>query len=281
MGGRSDHGGARRISFIDHPSFYESDARREILEVRVPVAQSSSGAATGSTPFFSVVRSVGTFANEEQLQLFRLMNLLKSMACTKAVNLDARRPNRRILTEVNALLARAGQVRDRLAEANLRLVVSISRRLACRCYPFEEVLGDANLLLLRAIDRFDYSRGFRFVTYATQVIRRELVRQLLKRQHQLRIQEPVQAEWLRHEMDRRHTSEARLALRFKQDSLMSAIKRVLPERERKILTLRFGLEDPHVTLTRDAIGALLGISSERVRQLEKQAINRLRREECD
>jgi RNA polymerase primary sigma factor len=232
-------------------------------------------AAHSKSAYFATVCSISPFENEQQVALFRRMNLLKSLAHANATQLNLRRPNPRALEKIEAWLNEAQFVRGRLVEANLRIVVSISRRLARPYYPFEEILGDANLLLLRAIDNFDYSRGFRFSTYATHVIRREVIRRSVKRQKQSNRLTLVLDERLREQPDRRASDPAHLPLGKNWPVLASLIKQVLDEREQKIIALRFGLEPPHQPQTRIAIGRTLGISAERARQLEVQAIQRL------
>ncbi|MBS0266477.1 MAG: sigma-70 family RNA polymerase sigma factor [Planctomycetes bacterium] len=275
---RSARSVAPQISFIDHPSFYDSNTVQTILDSQLPPIAIGSSAARSASGYFATVCSIAPFQNDRQIELFQRMNLLKCLAYEKSRLLSPRLATRRELEEVEELLEQARYVRDRLAEANLRIVVSIARRLTSHHYPFEELLGDANLLLLRAIDKFDFSRGFRFITYATHVIRRELLRRSYRRLQQWSRLSLAKDTFLRDQPDQRTDGSTQLIASMRSSALATAIKQVLNEREQQVLIWRFGLEPPHEPHTRIAIGRRLGICAERVRQLEAQAIERLRRE---
>ena len=84
-------------------------------------------------------------------------------------------------------LARGREARRRLIEANLRLVVSIARRYMNRGIPLGDLIQDGNIGLLRAVEKFDYHRGFKFSTYATWWIRQAISRSLADHARTIRI----------------------------------------------------------------------------------------------
>ncbi|RLS54657.1 MAG: hypothetical protein DWH91_11265, partial [Planctomycetota bacterium] len=163
----------QEISFIDHPTFRRS-ALEDLATCEFPIHAEETFSAddrrlpTHLTPLFR--KPLLTRAGESHL--FRLMNYCRYRANTLRSQLDPQKPKRRLVEEIEALLARAEDSRRTITESNLRLVASIARNLVTRTLDFEELLSEGNLVLLGAIDKFDFSRGFRFSTYATHAVQR-------------------------------------------------------------------------------------------------------------
>ena len=115
-----------------------------------------------------------TFEGEQFL--FKRLNFLRFRANALQVTLPPRKPPRKTLKEIQRLLNEAEETRSQIVHANLRLVTSIARRIAPTPDDFDEFVAEANTILVNAIDKFDFSRGYRFSTYATHAIQRHLYR---------------------------------------------------------------------------------------------------------
>jgi RNA polymerase primary sigma factor len=226
------------------------------------------------------------------------------------------------------------RARGRLAEANLRLVVSIARRYMHRGMALGDLIQEGNLGLLRAVERFDHRRGFKFSTYAIWWIRQAITRALMDHARTIRIpvhmvesinrmirmtnrlhqdlgrepnpeevaealdlspervremigmlpqplsidtpigdeQETQLADLLADETAEQPEDAAdRLGLRHALGAALAA----LSERERRALELRYGL-DGHSARSLAEVGEALGVSRERARQLEANALRKLR-----
>ena len=111
---------------------------------------------------------------DEERELFRRMNYLKFRAAQLREEIDVDRPRSQLLEEAEQCLTEAAAVRAHIVQSNARLVVAIVKKFVSPQHSFDELLSDGMLTLLNAAEKFDYDRGFRFSTYATRAIRRNL-----------------------------------------------------------------------------------------------------------
>jgi len=223
--------------------------------------------------------------------------------------------------------------KEALVRANLRLVVSVAKRYRGRGMPFLDLIQEGNLGLIRAADKFDYSRGFKFSTYATWWIRQAITRAIADQARTIRI--PVhmveminRVVWaqrnLLQDLQREPTIEeiaaetdltpgrvrdtmrvnlatvsleaplgeddftlsdvlqddtaigpADAATRAMLNEAVAAALQDLPERDRRVLRLRFGLDDGEVH-TLEELGREFGLTRERIRQIESKMLALLR-----
>ncbi|TMD47938.1 MAG: RNA polymerase sigma factor RpoD/SigA [Chloroflexi bacterium] len=155
--------------------------------------------------------------------------------------------------------------RHQLIEANLRLVIAIARQYSHTGVPLLDLIQEGNLGLMRAAEKFDAQRGCRFGTYATWWIR-----QAVNRAHS------SLADTL--EDSAASTLDEITAQRVLSEQAHEQVHRalaLLPPRERLVITLRYGISDGR-SRTLLEVGKELGVTRERVRQLEAAAFKRMR-----
>jgi RNA polymerase primary sigma factor len=149
---------------------------------------------------------VPLLATEEELDLARRIE--KGRFSKKELYQQAGRTNSKRRTELDELIQDGIQAREHLIKANTRLVVSIAKKYIGRGVPFLDLIQEGNLGLMKAVEKYDYHRGFRFSTYATWWIRQTITRAIADQGRTIRV--PVhmidrirQLYKLTHEMEQR------------------------------------------------------------------------------
>lgn len=218
---------------------------------------------------------------EEEHDVFRKMNFLRFRAnqLRSELSLDASvSPDDLDWTvrRIEALLKAADWYRDRMVKSNMRLVISIVKKFVNIQNGFDDLLSDGIIALLRAVDKFDVGLGFRFSTYATQVVRRNTYRRVMEKQKERqRITLSVHDSGVDISDEHRTSgmSEAKWeALRGRLTLMLDKLDR----REKLIIRARFSLGGHRRVQTLQKLADRLGVSKERVRQLEKRALDKLR-----
>ncbi len=180
------------------------------------------------------------------------------------------------LERAEGLLRAANWHRDNIVQANLRLVISIVKKFANTQCSFDDLLSDGIIALMRAVEKFDYDRGFRFSTYATQVVRRNCYRMVMERQEErLKVTNSVYEPGLdvADDIHCPSMSEGRWSTMRQH---LGALLDQLDRREKFIIRARFSLGGHRRVQTLQSLADALGVSKERVRQLEKRAMDKLR-----
>ncbi len=214
----------------------------------------------------------------EEKSLFCRMNFLRYQANRLRIKLRRKRVAISEEQVLEGLLSEACEIRNRIVHANVRLVVSIARQVANSKNSMDDLVSEGVTCMMKAVDKFDFDRGFRFSTYATRSIRRELWR-FIQKNHKLR------GRWITSLDDQVMGEESpatpesipfdELSSGHVPDDLKAHLTR-LDARERFIIDARFGFTNLGKKPTFQTLGKLLGVSKERARQLEQRAMTKLR-----
>lgn len=267
--------------FIPNETFKKRSSYEEILS---PKALQNSSQVSPSTwkqirempAHLARMCETSLLKPEEEKALFRRMNFAKFRAeqLRRKMNPDA--PIAEVVEEVSGLLRQADADRDRIVRANLRLVVSIAKKFADTRNTFDDLLSEGITSLLRAVEKFDFDRGFRFSTYATQAVRRTLCR-LVQQNHRDRNRFVTSEASLFEETPEEATEGTMTESRWHElkRALVKMLGRLDP-RERDIIRRRFGLDKSEEVQTLQSLAGELGVCKERVRQLEMRAMSKLR-----
>jgi len=230
----------------------------------------------GLPPYLASMYETPLLTRDQEQHLFRKMNYLKYKVSELRSRLDVRRPSITVLERIEKFYNDSVSIKNDIVQANLRLVVSIAKRYANGPGHLFELISDGNMSLIRAMEKFDFARGFRFSTYATWAIIKNFARtiptELRQRSRFLTGGEErlLGIEDLRPDSIRRESAQSERQLE------VSRILEHLDGRERQIIQHRFGLDRNRQPMTLKEVGRVMGVSKERIRQLEARAMAKLR-----
>ncbi len=266
------------LDFIPNPRFSRKGAEAACL---APMPESETPARkvrrpSGLPPYLASLYEMPLLTREQEQHVFRKYNYLKYRAGKLREELDPAAPKAALMDEIESLYQQAIETKNEIARANLRLVVSIAKRHVTPDQNFFELVSDGNVSLLRAVEKFDFARGNKFSTYASWAIMKNFARTIpgeFKHRDRYRTsQDELFAATPEYRGNQMFEEGAQLT----REAQVEKILRRLDEREQKIIMGRFGLERGHEPQTLKEVGASLGVTKERIRQIEARALSKLR-----
>jgi RNA polymerase primary sigma factor len=273
----------RPVHCIYNPQFDLPNADEIVLQADdEPAGQPPSTPKKGTKPpsdlppYLRALYDVPLLGAEQERRLFRRYNYLKYKADKRRKAIDVNHIRTSRLKEIEQLLLQANVAKNRIIRANLRLVVSIAKKHLHGPQTLFELISDGNVSLMMAVEKFDYARGNRFSTYASWAIMRNFARSVPRERYQLDRFTTGCEELLDIAAGLRTYDPNEVNLPELRESIDAVLAQLKP-RERAILIDHYGLDDRGRTMTFDQLGRHLGISKERVRQIEIQALKKLRK----
>jgi RNA polymerase sigma factor (sigma-70 family) len=272
----------RPISYVHNSDFDETDAK-QIFQSDADTDEKEPSrkkpikikAPDGLPPYLKSLYDVPLLSAKKEHELFFRYNYLKYHADVLRRKLDMNHVLARHVREIESLLLQANMVKNQIVRANLRLVVSIAKKHISGPLNLFELISDGNISLMRAVEKFDYGRGFRFSTYSSWAIMRNYARSVPKERYQLDRFSTGHEGVLDIAASLRSYDPNDTNLAEIRESIDVMLEHLSP-RERTILIDHYGLDEANQAKTFDQLGRQLGISKERVRQIEIRALGKLR-----
>jgi RNA polymerase primary sigma factor len=285
---RAERIAAEPLDYMYHAAFDAVDAEAVILAESFPGSRDDaseidptlSGVPTNLPPYLQDLYRTPLLTRMQEADLFRRMNFLLHQASAIRARLIAD-PTKALPADIarfDEKMDAARRIKNRITQANLRLVVSIAKKhlFSSPAANLFELVSDGNLSLMKAVEKFDYARGFAFSTYASYAIMRGFARSIPEaRSHGDRYQTGCD-DFLSVARD---TRSIELPVEDEQAPIRHALSRglgCLDDRERAIIERHFGIGASNEPTTLDEIGRELSLSKERVRQIELKALAKLR-----
>lgn len=266
------------LDHVSHPSFSKI---RNLVSVLGPMPDNATTAKKARVPsdlpsYLASLYEVPLLSREQEQHLFRKLNFAKYRANRLRSTLNAEQPQAKRMDEIEQLYDTAVATKNQIVRANLRLVVSIAKRHVGPQENFFELVSDGNISLIRAAEKFDYGRGFKFSTYASWAIMKNFARSIpneMKQRDRFRTSnDELFAATQENRADR-------LSEELAHENRISVVRKILSrldDREQKIIINRFGLDYTQEPCTLKQVGESMGVTKERVRQIESRALDKLR-----
>jgi RNA polymerase sigma factor (sigma-70 family) len=268
-----------QVDYVDHPSFQREETENKLFgpeaeQFEVPHWRSFA------EPDEADLKSTASGRTRLSRSQEELLFLRYNYACFRLAELQwpqRRRFSIRRAREMVRWFERILRLRADLVGANMALVVAMAKRTRINSVEFAELVSEGNMALLRSVEKFDCSRGFKFSTYACRAILKAFNRLATKtgnyRQHFPTEFDPDLEQ--SDELERRHTDQRELALEDLDRILRKNLAR-LTRVEHAVVAARFAVAGHPRPQTLEQVGRLVGLSKERVRQVQNDALVKLR-----
>ena len=274
---RAEHVMQLPLDYIPNALFSRKSAEKVVDQAYPgPLEVKKVRRPSGLPAYLASLYEVPLLTREQEVWLFRKFNYLKHKASSLREQLDTERPSARLMDQIERIYDEIVEIKNRIVRANLRLVVSIAKRRVSPGDSFFDLVSDGNMSLIRAVEKFDYSRGNKFSTYASWAIMKNFARTIPdehKRRDRFRA---ADMEMLQSATDRREDEyRQRMAASDRLAQVGKFLDR-LDSREQTIIIRRYGLDHDHEPQTLKEVGSALGVTKGRVREIGAKALEKLR-----
>jgi len=266
-----------KIDYVAHPLFSSRDAEERLLgpkaKVDVPKWTYFTELADDVSPE-AAGRAV--LKPEDEATLFLRYNFARYQL-SKLIKAQRRRPTGARAQKMVHWYRRALKARSDVVQANMALVLAMAKRTRIPSVEFGELVSEGNMALLRSVEKFDVSRGFKFSTYACRAILKSFNRLATKTgRYRQRFPTEFDPELERSDYDvRKHEMQREDSVEALREILAYNRAR-LSDVERRIVMERFAIRSRGKARTLAEVGRMVGLTNERVRQIQNLALSKIR-----
>jgi len=277
--------------FIDSPEFYKEGAERRIYDEAPDIRQPDTSWYHPVMDDLNLTRERDKKSDQvlltaaEERVLFLQFNYARHRI-REIQRVIWESPDQRPTDEQAQEMLRwkrvADRLREQIANTNLALVLAMAKRTRMSEVDFADLVSEGNMALLRAVDKFDCGRGFKFSTYACRAILKAFSRQGMKlSKYRQRFPTDFDPKLERSNFLETKRAETELDAASEVRRIVSENRAELSDIERTIIEHRFGLDPAPETekpMTLEQIGQIIGVTKERVRQIQNKALEKIRTE---
>ncbi|MCK6486203.1 MAG: sigma-70 family RNA polymerase sigma factor [Phycisphaerae bacterium] len=275
------------VDFVDSPTFHQQAASltptSDLIASTRPFCNSAEVVRNG-TPDDLLGDGFAAYSSDDEAGIFLRLNYARY--CMRQI-LDGASGRPLTPTEAQKLLALhacAEAARVEIVQSNLPLVLAMAKRARLGNVDYAELISEGNMALLRSADKFDCGRGFRFSTYACRAILKSFSRVVIRTsRYRCRFPTEFDPTLERSDHQDRNRDGVELDCIAELKEILQGNRAELTEIERRVLTARFALDNPTDDrgqpprpLTLEQVGFLIGVTKERVRQIQNKALAKLR-----
>ncbi|MBT4119574.1 MAG: sigma-70 family RNA polymerase sigma factor [Candidatus Peribacter sp.] len=262
------------LKHIPTEEFLEPDAEKRIF---TPTPENEKARRTkppaGLPPYLASLYETPLMSREQEQHVFRRLHFAL-FRVSQILPEDLSQVTQEELEQAQKYMQIATEDEQFIIKSNLRLPVSIAKKFA-RGEEMFDLVSDYNMSLMKAVRMFDYSRGFKFSTYATYAIKNNASREFDKENARKRHFANGKGEMLDETADTRSDETALLIEQGRNEEQARELMSCLDDREVEIICRRygFGIEEPETLKT---VGEALGVTKERIRQIQSRAERKMR-----
>ena len=269
------------LNYVKNDLFKQASAEQELFDEATAIAPASTSwyhPMVDDELIGQSAPSSSLLTTEQEKQLFLRYNYARSRA-QAAVKKFTTHPGKQVVREAALWYGRVRDTRDIITRANLALVLAMAKRTRMSDVDFGELVSEGNMALLRAVEKFDIARGFKFSTYACRAILKAFSRIAMKNS---RYRQAFPTEF-DPTMEKSNYQETRRA-DIEQDAV-DELQRIIGENraqlsdvEKTVIQARFAINQGQdaSALTLEEVGRVIGVTKERVRQIQNKALEKLR-----
>jgi RNA polymerase sigma factor (sigma-70 family) len=269
------------LDYVKNDLFRKASAERELFDEGLPITSASTSWYHPMVDDELIAHSAPSsslLTTEQEKHMFLRYNYAR-MRAESAVRKFRTHPGKQAVREIAVWYKRVRDTREIITQANLALVLAMAKRTRMSDVDFGELVSEGNMALLRAVEKFDIARGFKFSTYACRAILKAFSRIAMKNS---RYRQAFPTEF-DPTMEKSNYQETRRA-DVEQDAV-EELQRIIGENraqlsdvEKTVIQARFAINRGQETaaMTLEEVGRVIGVTKERVRQIQNKALEKLR-----
>ncbi|MCC7147381.1 MAG: sigma-70 family RNA polymerase sigma factor [Phycisphaeraceae bacterium] len=275
----------QKYEFVDHASFHQPDAEQKIFEEAPAIQRPDTSwyhpvmdnlsdhreARAGGTVLLTAV---------EERALFLQFNYCRFRVCQLKVEIGSASVRSDPAREMLSWHRRAEGYREQIAQTNLALVLAMAKRTRMSEVDFADLVSEGNMALLRAVDKFDVARGFKFSTYACRAILKAFSRSGVKlSKYRQMFPTDFDPKLEKSDYFDRKREDDELGCVDELRRILQQNRADLSDIEQEVIQHRFAIgseEDAARSLTLEQVGQIIGVTKERVRQIQNKALDKIR-----